>query len=186
MHVMSNYPLVWIVMGVAGSGKTVVGRLLSERLESDFLEGDRRHPSQNIIKMLSQNPLQDEDRRHWLLEIEADIRRAIARNRETVITCSALKASYRRQLTSPGRVQLVWLNVPTSELEKRLNQRSNHYMKPEMLHSQIATFESVSLDENIITVDGLLPPVEVVEKLMSESIEMFPNLKKSWWQRYIE
>jgi gluconokinase len=51
---MSNYPLVWIIMGVAGSGKTVVGRLLSERLESDFLEGDRRHPSANLIKMLCQ------------------------------------------------------------------------------------------------------------------------------------
>ena len=93
---MDDYPLVWIIMGVSGSGKTVIGRLLSERLECDFLEGDRRHPPSNIIKMLSQNPLQDEDRRQWLLEIEDDIGRAIDRSRETVITCSALKASYRK------------------------------------------------------------------------------------------
>jgi gluconokinase len=183
---MRDYPLVWVVMGVAGSGKTVVGRLLSEWLESDFLEGDRRHPLPNIIKMLSQSPLQDEDRRQWLLEIEDDIRRAVDRNRETVLTCSALKASYRRQLTSLGRVQLVWINVPTSELERRLTQRSNHYMKPEMLHSQIAAFEPVSPDENVMTVDGLSSPVEIVNELLSKAIQLFPNLKKTWWQRYLE
>ena len=183
---MNDYPLVWIIMGVAGSGKTVVGRLLSERLESDFLEGDRRHPFSNIVKMFSQIPLQDEDRHQWLLEIEDDIRRAIDRNREIVLTCSALKVSYRRQLTSPGRVQLVWLNVPTSELERRLIQRSNHYMKIEMLHNQIATFEPINPEGNIITINGLLPPSEVVDKLLSKAIKIFPSIRKSWWQRCIE
>ena len=180
---MDDYPLVWIIMGVSGSGKTVIGRLLSERLECDFLEGDRRHPPSNIIKMLSQNPLQDEDRRQWLLEIEDDIRRAIDRSRETVITCSALKASYRKQLTSLKRVQLVWLNVPKSELEQRLIKRSNHYMKLEMLHSQIATFEPISLEENIITMDGLLPPIEIVNELLSRATLLFPSMDKEWWQR---
>jgi gluconokinase len=183
---MSNYPLVWIIMGVAGSGKTVVGRLLSERLESDFLEGDRRHPSANLIKMLCQHPLQDENRRQWLLELEDDIRRAIDRNIETVLTCSALRAIYRKQLTSPGRVQIVWLNVPTSELERRLAHRLNHYMKLEMLASQIAAFESISPDEKIITVDGLLRPVEIVDELMSKVIQLFPIMQKPWWQRCIE
>lgn len=69
---MNDCPLVWIVIGVSGSGKTVVGRLLSERLECDFLEGDRRHPPSNIIKMHSGIPLQDEDRQQWLLELEDD------------------------------------------------------------------------------------------------------------------
>ncbi|MEB3291945.1 MAG: gluconokinase, GntK/IdnK-type, partial [Synechococcales bacterium] len=146
---MTDFPLVWIVMGVAGSGKTVVGRLLSERLESDFLEGDRRHPAPNLVKMMSQIPLQDEDRHQWLLEIEDDIQRAIDRDREIVLTCSALKRSYRQQLTAPGRVQLLWLKVPTLELERRLIHRSNHYMKLEMLRSQIATFESISSEENV-------------------------------------
>ncbi len=179
-------PLVWIIMGVAGSGKTVVGRLLSERLESDFLEGDRRHPSANIVKMLSQSPLQDEDRHQWLREIEDDIQRAIERNRETVLTCSALKASYRKRLTSPGRVQLVWLNVPPSELEQRLTQRSNHYMKIEMLRSQIATFEPIDPDDDIMTVNGLLAPSEVVDELLDKAIQRFPSMSKSWWQRCIE
>jgi gluconokinase len=180
---MNDCPLVWIIMGVSGSGKTVIGRLLSERLECDFLEGDRRHPPSNIIKMLSQNPLQDEDRCQWLLEIEDDIRRAINRSRETVITCSALKASYRKQLASPNRVQLVCLNVPKSELEQRLIKRSNHYMKLEMLHSQIATFEPISPEENTITMDGLLPPIEIVNELLSRATLLFPSMNKEWWQR---
>jgi gluconokinase len=180
---MNDYPLVWIITGVAGSGKTVVGRLFSERLDCDFLEGDRRHPLPNLIKMRSQIPLQDDDRRQWLLEMEEDIRRAIDRKREAVMTCSALKASYRRHLTSLRRVQLVWINVPTDALEQRLAQRSNHYMKAEMIHSQIAAFEPISPDENVITVDGLLPPGEVVNELLSRATQLFPSLKNSWWQR---
>lgn len=173
-------------MGVSGSGKTVVGRHLSGQLECDFLEGDRRHPLPNIIKMLSQRPLQDEDRHQWLLEIEDDIQRAIDRNRETVTTCSALKASYRKQLTSLKRVQLVWLNVPKPELEQRLIRRSNHYMKLEMLHSQIAAFEPINTEENVITLDGLLPPTEIVNELLSQAAQLFPNMKKKWWQRCIK
>jgi gluconokinase len=180
---MNNFPLVWIIMGVSGSGKTAIGRLLSEKLECDFLEGDRRHPPSNIIKMLSQKPLQDEDRRQWLLEIEDDIRRAIYRNRETVMTCSALKTSYRKQLTSQNRVQLVWLNVPRLELERRLKKRSNHYMKFEMLHSQITEFEPISPEENVINMDGLLPPIEIINELLSQALRLFPSMNKEWWQR---
>ncbi len=180
---MNDFPLVWIIMGVAGSGKTVVGRLLSERLESDFLEGDRRHQLSNVMKMLSQNPLQDEDRQQWLLEIEDDIERAINRNREIVMTCSALKLSYRQQLTSRGRVQLVWLNVPKSELERRLNQRENHYMKPKMLQSQIEAFEAITLEEKVITIDGLLSPIDIVNELLFQATQLFPIMSKPWWHR---
>jgi gluconokinase len=180
---MDSCPLVWIIMGVAGSGKTVVGRLLSERLEIDFLEGDRRHPVSNINKMLSHKPLQDEDRRQWLLEIENDIRWTITQRREAVITCSALKTSYRRQLTSIGQVQLVWINVPEPELERRLANRSNHYMKLEMLHSQIAAFEPIAPEENVITINGLLAPNEIVDELLEKAIQLFPGLQNPWWQR---
>jgi gluconokinase len=180
---MNDCPVVWIMMGIAGSGKTVVGRLLSERLESDFLEGDRRHSQANILKMLSHQPLEDADRRQWLLEIEDDIRRASDRHRETVITCSALKLSYRKQLTTWGRVQLVYLEVPPSELERRLTQRQNHYMQSAMLQSQIAAFEPITPEENVITVDGLLPPVEAVNQLLAQAMQRFPSLKQPWWQR---
>jgi gluconokinase len=183
---MNNYPLVWIIIGVSGSGKTSVGRLFAQKLECDFLEGDRRHPLSNIIKMSSQQPLEKEDRLPWLLEIEDDIRRAIARNRETVMTCSALKASYRKQLASLGRVQLVWIDVSIPKLEQRLQDRPDHYMKPEMLLSQIAAFEVISPKENIITVNGNLPINAVVSELMTTAIERFPIMEKAWWKRDIE
>jgi gluconokinase len=183
---MNDYPLVWIVMGVSGSGKTLIGRLLAEQWECDFLEGDRRHSLANVAKMKAQQPLQDEDRRHWLLEMEDDIRRAVAKSRETVMTCSALKVSYRHQLTSPGRVQLVWLSVPKPELERRLSTRSNHYMKPEMLESQLAAFEPIVSQEQVITIDGTLLPSEAVSELSRQAIERFPIMEKSWWKRRIE
>ena len=182
---MSGCPFVWVITGVAGSGKTVVGRLLSERLESDFLEGDRRHPSSNITKMLSGQPLQDQDRGEWLQAIENDIRQAISHRRETVITCSALKASYRSRFTSLGlgAVQLVWLNVPEAELKLRLRNRLNHYMSYEMLDSQIASFETITLDEQVIAADGSLSPNEIVSDIIEQAAQIYPNLSKPWWQR---
>lgn len=176
-------PLVWVIMGVAGSGKTVVGRRLAERLDSDFLEGDRRHPEENIQKMRSQQPLTEQDRHTWLLALEDDMRRAIAQKRETVLTCSALKAAHRQQLVSIGRVQLVWLNVPAAELKKRLQQRCNHYMKSDMLTSQLEAFEPLTPEEQVITLDGRLVPAKIVEELLSQATWLYPDLEKSWWQR---
>lgn len=181
---MNESPLIWIVMGVSGSGKTVVGRLLAQKLECDFLEGDRRHPLANIQKMHAQQPLTDPDRRPWLMEIERDIQQAIDRHRETVITCSALKADYRRQLTALGRVQLVWLNVPKLELQRRLKNRPDHFMTAEMLDSQLAAFEAIGVDESLATIDLATPltPDEIVSKLAQE----FPSINMPWWQRYAE
>jgi gluconokinase len=180
---MNNYPLVWIVIGVSGSGKTSVGRLFAKELECDFLEGDRRHPLSNILKMISQESLEDRDRLPWLMEIEDDIQRALDKNRETVITCSALKASYRQQLTSLGRVQLVWLDVTVLVLKQRLKARPKHYMEAEMLDSQMAAFEPITPKENAMTVNGNLPIDTVVSELMAEVIQRFPSMEKPWWER---
>jgi gluconokinase len=180
---VNEYPLVWLIIGVSGSGKTTVGRLLSQKLECDFLEGDRRHPMTNIQKMISQQPLQDEDRLPWLLEIENDIRRAIDRNREIVITCSALKAAYRKQLTSWGRVQLVWLDVDMSSLEQRLKERPAHYMKPAMLAGQLSVFELPASAENIITINGNQPIDIVVSELMKKAVRQYSSMEKNWWER---
>jgi gluconokinase len=136
--------------------------------------------------MSSQQPLEEEDRFPWLVEIEDDIRRAIARNRETVMTCSALKASYRKQLSSIGRVQLVWVNVSESLLEQRLAERPKHYMKSEMLLSQIVAFESISPEENVITINGNLSLDAVITELMIAVIRQFPSMDKPWWKRYTE
>lgn len=183
---MNHCPLVWIIIGVSGSGKTLWGRLLAEKLECDFLEGDRRHPPENIIKMSSQQPLQEKDRLPWLLEIEDDIRRAIDKNREIVITCSALKAAYRNQLTALGRVQLVWIDVAESLLAQRIEKRLGHYMGSGMLTSQIAAFEAISPQENVMTIDGGSPIDEVMNEFMDKAVRQFPKLQKDWWVRCIE
>jgi gluconokinase len=180
---MGDVPSIWIIIGVSGSGKTVIGRLLSEQLECDFLEGDRRHTLINIKKMTSQTPLDDSDRKEWLLRIEEDIRRVKLLKSEAVITCSCLKSSYRKQLTSLGQVQLVWISVPEEVLEQRLAFRDNHFMKPEMLDSQLASFEPIRSDENVIVVNGLLKPSEIVVELMRQAVQRFPSLTSSWWQR---
>ncbi len=137
----------------------------------------------NINKMLSKKPLEDEDRRKWLLAIEDDIRRAKNLNSEAVITCSCLKSSYRRRLASLGQVQLVWLSVPEAELAQRLDTRENHFMKSEMLKSQLAAFEPIGSEEHVLVVNGVYAPRQIVDELMGKATQMFPGLNTSWWQR---
>lgn len=180
---MNTYPLVWVIMGVAGSGKTLIGRRWAERLDCDFLEGDRRHPPSNILKMRSHSPLNDGDRRQWLLNIETDIHNAIHHQRELVLTCSALKAYHRDQITAPGHIQLVWIQVPAIELKRRLSQRTQHYMKPEMLASQLETFEAIRPSEDVISLDGEHTPDRIIESLWTMATQRFPALQHPWWQR---
>jgi gluconokinase len=182
---MNQYPQIWILCGASGSGKTTIGRLFSQYLECDFLEGDRRHSPANIKKMSNGTPLEDEDRRQWLTDIETDLRWSIDRNQEVVITCSALKAEYRKKLMSLGRVQLIYIDVPKEILEERLSARQNHYMSLKMLDSQIALFDLIQPQENIITINvNNTESIENVKrKLISKATERFPNLENLWWER---
>jgi len=180
-----DYPLVWVVMGVSGSGKTTAGRLLSERLEGDFLEGDRRHPSANVRKMRDRVPLQDADRAQWLDNLERDIRSAIARGYETVLTCSALKIAYRQRLAQPGRVQLVWLQVSATELRRRLSQREDHYMRVELLQSQLDACEAIAPHEGAIVANGEGTPAAIVGEIWQAASAQFPTLNASWWERTV-
>lgn len=183
---MHQHPQIYIVIGVSGSGKSTIGRRFAQKLECDFIEGDRRHDRANIIKMSSGKPLADKDRRQWLAAIEADIQWALDRHQEVVMTCSALKAEYRKQLTALGGVQVVWIDVPTAILNQRLETRADHFMSAEMLTSQLATFESIDPSEDIITIDGSGSIDDVMGELVSKAIHRFPNLQKPWWKRSIE
>ncbi|WP_299486411.1 gluconokinase, GntK/IdnK-type [Acaryochloris sp. IP29b_bin.137] len=176
-------PLVWVMIGVSGSGKTTIGRLLADRLACDFLEGDRRHPAANIQKMAAQMPLTDVDRQEWLDAIADDIHRAITLNRETVLTCSALKQAHRQRLANLGLVQLVWLTLPEPDLRQRLAQRQNHYMQTELLASQLDAFERIDSKEATIAVDATQSPSEVVDQIWWQAIDRYPRLKQVWWQR---
>jgi gluconokinase len=183
---MKQHPLIFIIIGVSGSGKSTIGRHFSQALECDFQENDRRHSATNIKKMSQGTPLEDEDRREWLAAIESDIRWSIDRNLEVVMTCSALKAKYRKQLTSLGRTQLIYIKVPKDILKERLAARKNHYMSIEMLDLQISAFEPIQPIESVITVNGSGSTDEVMSDLMSKLTEQFPSLQQPWWERSID
>ena len=124
-----------VIMGVSGSGKTTVGKLLAQKTGSRFLDGDDFHPPENIAKMSSGIPLSDEDRQGWLETLATIIHEA---DDLTIISCSALKASYRTILKE---AEFIFLHGSHELLGDRIKQRSGHYMPPGLLQSQLETLE---------------------------------------------
>lgn len=138
-----------VVMGVSGTGKTTVGELLAERLGLSFLEGDSLHPEPNIEKMSAGLPLDDEDRRPWLETLGARLAAHHGDGTVTVLTCSALKRSYRDLLRAgvpDGAVYFVHLAAPREVLQDRMERRE-HFMPPSLLQSQLDTLEPLADDE---------------------------------------
>ncbi|MGL5875065.1 MAG: gluconokinase [Xenococcaceae cyanobacterium] len=134
--------MICIIMGVSGSGKSTIGNLLGKRTGWTFYDGDDFHPPENIEKMSRGIPLSDRDRQPWLLALQKLIDEAIARKSNLVIACSALKDSYRQTLhSSHQEVVWVYLKGDRQQLEQRLQQRHNHFMKSKMLESQLETLE---------------------------------------------
>jgi gluconokinase len=131
-----------ILMGVAGSGKTTVGRLLASKLGWRFYEGDDFHPRANIDKMQRGMPLTDDDRWPWLQALRDVIDTCLVQGTSAVMACSALKQTYRDYLIH-GRdeVKLVYLKGSYDLLSQRLAQRQGHFMPKELLASQFATLE---------------------------------------------
>jgi carbohydrate kinase (thermoresistant glucokinase family) len=152
-------PVVVLLMGVAGSGKTTVGSKLAEELGWSFRDADEFHPPENVAKMSAGTPLSDADRAPWLAAIRAHIETTLARGESGVVTCSALKESYRAAaIPDPKRVTLVHLEGDYNLILERMQQRQ-HFMKPEMLKSQFATLEPPA---GALTVDIAKTPDEIV------------------------
>lgn len=151
---------VIVVMGVAGSGKTTVGRDLAERLGVEYAEADTFHPKANIEKMSAGHPLTDEDRRPWLHAI-ADW---ISDHQETggVVSSSALKRRYRDVLRTGGGVWFLHLDGPRELIAERMRHRSGHFMPVALLDSQLADLEPLETDERGAIVDITRPPGEIV------------------------
>jgi gluconokinase len=145
-----------VLMGVSGCGKTVVGQRLSQLLGRPFFDGDDYHPAGNIAKMASCIPLDDEDRRTWLANLHDLITRHLANGQSLLMACSALKQKYRDQLVagSTGTI-FVFLKGDFELIFERMQTRSGHYMKAEMLRSQFEALEeptnalTVSIDKNV-------------------------------------
>lgn len=129
-------------MGVTGSGKTTVGKVLAEALGCRFLEGDDFHPPANVAKMSAGVPLDDADRAPWLEAIRAEISRNLADGATIVVACSALRQCYRDILAAGDkRVFFAHLAGSPELVATRLAGRSGHFMPPALLSSQYATLE---------------------------------------------
>ena len=157
-----------VVMGVSGSGKTTVAGGLVERLGWEFAEGDDFHPQVNVEKMRSGLPLDDDDRWPWLRRLADWIGEHEQAGRSVVVTCSALKPSYR-DLLRDGHPS-VWFAHVTADadlLRERVEKRTGHYMPSSLLESQLATLEPLEPDEPGTAILGTEPPGTVVTELMA-------------------
>jgi gluconokinase len=135
-------PTVLIFMGVAGSGKTTVAKLFTEKTGAIFYEGDDFHPPKNIAKMHAGIPLTDADRKKWLQKLRKIIVDALAKKEFSALACSALKVKYRAELSGgDSGVKFVHLTCPQTLIEKRLKNRRGHFMPPDLLESQFAILE---------------------------------------------
>ncbi|CAN5182882.1 gluconokinase [soil metagenome] len=156
---------VIVIMGVAGSGKTTVGKLLAEKLDWQFADADDFHPPANVIKMSAGHALSDQDRAPWLQTLRANIETWTSKNQSTVLACSALKASYRELLQVSNAVSVVYLKGDFSLFEKRLRGRQGHFMKTTMLESQFQTLEE---PEGSLTVDASENPESIVKEIRAK------------------
>jgi len=149
-----------LLMGVTGSGKTTVGRLLAAELGWTFVEGDDFHPRANVEKMHRGEPLDDADRAPWLRALRRRIDELVADGRSAVVACSALKATYRAVLaTGRPEVRFVHLKAPRELIDDRLRHRVGHFMPPALLASQLDTLEEPA---DALVVDAAPAPAAVV------------------------
>ena len=148
-------PLVVVVIGVSGAGKSTVGRLVADRLGSPFVDGDDFHSPANVAKMRSGRPLTDVDRRPWLEAIARWIAERAEQGGGGVVACSALRRRYR-DLLRGGRpeVRFACLTAGRDVLAGRLADRLGHFMPASLLDSQLADFEPLQLDEPGMVVDA--------------------------------
>ncbi|MGW3989739.1 gluconokinase [Streptomyces sp. NPDC004830] len=149
-----SVPLV-VVMGVSGSGKTTVGRLLAERLGVGYAEGDDFHPASNVAKMRAGRPLDDTDRGPWLDKVAQWL--VDHADSGGVVTCSALKRRYRDRLASAApHVFFLHLDGSPELIAARITARRGHFMPPELLRSQVADLEPLGEEERgaAVPIDG--------------------------------
>lgn len=157
--------MVIVLMGVAGSGKTTVGKLLAHQLRWEFADGDDYHPAANIEKMRNGIPLTDADRAPWLVRLRSLIDDWSRTGMNGVLACSALRAAYRDRFSGGGDVRFVYLKGSAKLLAERLQARHDHYMKTGMLESQLAALEE---PEHALVVDVNTTPDAIVREIRAE------------------
>jgi gluconokinase len=160
---MIKQSMIIIVMGVSGSGKTTIGKLLADLLQWEFSDADAFHSPENVEKMRCGIPLSEADRMPWLQDLQTAIKHWLQENKNVVLACSALKDSYRQFLVLDSeRIKLVYLKGSYELIQKRLQERSNHYMSEKLLNSQFNTLEEPL---NILSMDVAQPPQIIVQNI---------------------
>lgn len=164
-----NKPIIVVVMGVSGSGKSTVAALLAAALGCQFQEGDDLHPPENVEKMRSGTPLTDADRMPWLRKVAAEIDGWRARGKCGVLTCSALKRSYRDIIIGGHReVALVYLKGSRELIHQRMITRHGHFMPVALLDSQFAALEEPTPDEHPIIEDVEGKPADIAHEIVRQ------------------
>lgn len=157
--------MIYVVMGVSSSGKTLIGSKLADKLDIPFYDADDFHPAGNIQKMKKGEPLNDQDRLPWL----QDLARNIAQwnqNGEAVLACSALKKSYRTILSPPSvPVRFIYLKGSKELIAGRMEKRAGHFMPGSLLDSQ---FEAIEEPNEAITVSIDQNPNAIVEEILRQ------------------
>lgn len=157
-----------VVMGVSGCGKSSVGEALAAARGVRLIEGDAFHPPENIARMSAGIPLTDADRAGWLARLGAEAAASVAAGEEVILTCSALKRSYRDQLRAavPG-LGFLFLELTRAVAEERMRHRPGHFMPASLVDSQFATLEPPTGEPGVLTIDATLPLAEIAARAMA-------------------
>ena len=161
---------LYVVMGVSGSGKSLIGAAFARALGVDFVEGDQYHSAENVRRMKVGIPLTDKDRETWLRSLAGRLREARDARNGLVIACSALKRSYRDVLRAEAKdLRFVFLKGQRGLIAERLASRRGHFMPASLLESQLDTLEEPSPDENAWVCDITESPEILVATLVARA-----------------
>ena len=155
--------MIILLMGVAGAGKTTVGKLLAAQLGWEFADADDYHSAANVEKIRHGIPLTDSDRAPWLEALRALISNWLTAHKSAVLACSALKQSYRDILRVSPEVRIVYLRVSAEVLHQRLRERHGHFMTEAMLQSQLADLEE---PKDAVIIDADVLPAAIVSEII--------------------
>lgn len=147
-----SHPLIIVVMGVSGCGKSTIAVHIAEQLNAHCKDGDELHPKANIDKMASGNPLNDDDRQPWLEDVAHYAREQADTHGICVIACSALKKRYRQTINQAGNVVYVFLEGSFEIIAARMHERTGHFMPETLLKSQFAALEDPRSEDNVVVV----------------------------------
>lgn len=156
-----------VVMGVSGAGKSTVGRGVAQALGADFVEGDDLHLPESVARLRAGLPLDDALRWPWLDAIADTITAHRRREIDVVVSCSALKRSYRDRLRQSGPIRFVFLEPQRDELRRRVEDRQHEFMTPELLDDQLDTLEHPGEEADVVVVEPAGDIPATIDRVLS-------------------